>query len=263
MLTSLLLSLLLLGLLFMVLPGCAGARFALTEQGLDLGHRAAMAWQRPERLQVPHGAEAHRVNGPLVYVVPVNGGVVLVDTGYQHSGEQIRTLVGQRRLLAILITHNHLDHVAGVETLGVPVYAGSIEARRWREHAPARALVVRIAERVLGQAAPPAELHDVDDGTSIEIGGARFTAHLVPGHTPGSTTWLWRDVLFSGDAAVSLDNEKVRPPFAVYTDRPAQCWTSLKRLLDVEFSTICDGHYGCTLDAKEKLRRSLSQASRS
>jgi metallo-beta-lactamase class B len=35
----------------------------------------------------------------------------------------------------------------------------------------------------------------VMDGEVIELGGVRFTAHFTPGHTPGSTSWTWDDVL--------------------------------------------------------------------
>ena len=30
------------------------------------------------------------------------------------------------------------------------------------------------------------------DGETLRVGGLAVTAHLTPGHTPGSTTWTWR-----------------------------------------------------------------------
>lgn len=31
------------------------------------------------------------------------------------------------------------------------------------------------------------------DREVVELGGTRFTAHFMPGHTPGSTAWTWTD----------------------------------------------------------------------
>ncbi|MNT43396.1 Metallo-beta-lactamase L1 precursor [compost metagenome] len=31
------------------------------------------------------------------------------------------------------------------------------------------------------------------DGEVVSLGGIDFTAHFVPGHTPGSTAWTWTD----------------------------------------------------------------------
>jgi len=32
----------------------------------------------------------------------------------------------------------------------------------------------------------------VNDGETLRVGPLALTAHLTPGHTPGSTTWTWR-----------------------------------------------------------------------
>jgi metallo-beta-lactamase class B len=32
----------------------------------------------------------------------------------------------------------------------------------------------------------------VKDGQTLHVGPLAVTAHLTPGHTPGSTTWTWR-----------------------------------------------------------------------
>ena len=35
-------------------------------------------------------------------------------------------------------------------------------------------------------------IQPIRDGEVIKLGGVELTAHLTPGHTPGSTTWSWR-----------------------------------------------------------------------
>jgi metallo-beta-lactamase class B len=32
----------------------------------------------------------------------------------------------------------------------------------------------------------------VKDGEAVRVGDLAVTAHVTPGHTPGSTTWTWR-----------------------------------------------------------------------
>ena len=67
----------------------------------------------------------------------------------------------------------------------------------------------------------------------LAIGDARFRVVPVPGHTGGSVAYLWRDVLFAGDALVG------GPPLALlpasFTDDEAQARASLSALLPLEF----------------------------
>ena len=41
---------------------------------------------------------------------------------------------------------------------------------------------------------PPASTDRIImDGEVVTVGGIAFTAHFMPGHTPGSTAWTWTD----------------------------------------------------------------------
>lgn len=82
------------------------------------------------------------------------------------------------RLAWILETHVHADHVTG--------------ARALRERTGARTAVSLHCgasgfDRLL------------TDGDEIAFGAERIGAIATPGHTPGSTCYLWRDRLFTGD----------------------------------------------------------------
>lgn len=82
---------------------------------------------------------------------------------------------------AILLTHAHGDHTAGIPALkeryGCTLYADPRETR--------------LAE---GQLDEP-----VSDGQEIRIGNLAFRVISVPGHTPGSTTYLLGSHAFVGD----------------------------------------------------------------
>ena len=36
------------------------------------------------------------------------------------------------------------------------------------------------------------QVQAVGDGEVLRVGALALTAHLTPGHTPGSTTWSWQ-----------------------------------------------------------------------
>ena len=86
------------------------------------------------------------------------------------------------RLAAILDTHVHADHITGAAALkaatGAPTAVGA---------------------DCLAEGYDRALLH----GDTVAFGGQRLLAISTPGHTPGSTCFLWRDGgtarLFSGD----------------------------------------------------------------
>ena len=87
----------------------------------------------------------------------------------------------QTDVKAIIITHNHWDHIEGLEevasALGVPVGIGQDDA-----DALADPPQIRIA-----------------DGDQISAGNVTLTAIHTPGHTPGSTSFTFGPHLFTGD----------------------------------------------------------------
>lgn len=201
-----------------------------------------------QRVSGPYGIEGARVADGFFYVVPVDGGVVVVDTGEQPDGAQLRRALAERPVLALLVTHAHHDHYASAHTFSdVPCHVGPADIERmegktqhqgaaqraYREQNGGRDLLPPLPERLV-----PAP-----DGTLLVVGGAEFRAIALPGHTPGSTAWLHRDVLFGGDAAMKAA-DGIAPIDALYSDDPAAADAAVRRLDPAAFTWLADGHVG-------------------
>jgi len=125
---------------------------------------------------------------------------VLVDPG----GELDRALPladrGGFRIGRILLTHGHVDHVAGAaearRRLGVPVLMHPAD-RPWLATVPQQAEMYGFEERV--------DVPEVDawlaDGEELPLGDCRVRVIHTPGHTPGSCSLLFAEprTLLTGD----------------------------------------------------------------
>ncbi len=85
------------------------------------------------------------------------------------------------RLVAILNTHHHFDHVGGNEELrakygDLPVYAHRSDVGR-----------------------VPAQTVEVDEGRPITVAGLELGPLHVPGHTTGAVSYVVEDAVFTGD----------------------------------------------------------------
>jgi glyoxylase-like metal-dependent hydrolase (beta-lactamase superfamily II) len=113
-------------------------------------------------------------DGSIIIDTPANPGALLAAS--------TRTNV-----VAILITHNHSDHLEGFDDVirehPVPVGIGDDDAL------------------AIGAMLPSGRT-SVADGKAVRFGGQTVMAIATPGHTPGSTCYLYEGAtrhLFSGD----------------------------------------------------------------
>jgi glyoxylase-like metal-dependent hydrolase (beta-lactamase superfamily II) len=126
-----------------------------------------------------------------VWIVGDEREVLVVDAA--HDADAIAAAVGDRRVVAVVCTHAHDDHVNRAPELadrfGAPVLLDPAEAPLWQLTWPDRA--------------PDGELRD---GDVLTAGGIELRALRTPGHSPGSTclyapelgTVLTGDTLFAG-----------------------------------------------------------------
>ena len=118
-------------------------------------------------------------NNAYLVVCPETNESIVIDAP-PDPGALIQA-AQQTDVKLILITHNHFDHIEGLEevvsALGAPVAIGQDDA-----DALADAAQLRIA-----------------DGDEISAGNVTLTAIHTPGHTPGSTCFTFGPHLFTGD----------------------------------------------------------------
>jgi hydroxyacylglutathione hydrolase len=125
--------------------------------------------------------------------------VVVIDPGGDVRKIHDAVMQGRSRVVAIVLTHAHFDHVLGVSGLkqetGAPLMVGE-------EEAPILMTVKGQAEFFgLAMPVPPAPDQLLKAGDEIAAGGLRLQVIATPGHTPGGICLYGQkdNVLFSGD----------------------------------------------------------------
>jgi glyoxylase-like metal-dependent hydrolase (beta-lactamase superfamily II) len=120
-----------------------------------------------------------------VWVVGNDSECVVIDA--PHDVQAIREVVGNRRVLAVLCTHAHDDHVRVA-----PELAAALDAP----------ILLHPDDRVvweLTHSSPPDG--DLSDGQLITVGDVELEVLHTPGHSPGAVCFLCpaMGVVFTGD----------------------------------------------------------------
>lgn len=171
-----------------------GAARAATPASAPEGRAAWNAPQAPFRIYGNTWYVGTRGLTSILITSP--SGNVLIDGDLPESApliEQHIRALGFRLadIRLILNTHAHYDHAGGIAQLqrdsGAQVVASVAGARlmaRGGHDDPQYGDTYSYP--------PPRRIRTVADGETLKVGPLAITAHLTPGHTPGSTTWTWR-----------------------------------------------------------------------
>ena len=118
-------------------------------------------------------------NNAYLLVCPETNRSIIIDTPPDPGA--LVAAAKETDVQAILITHNHWDHIEGLDevtsAIGAPVGIGADDADGLPN-------------------APQIVIHDADE---ITAGTLTLTAIFTPGHTPGSTCFSFGPHLFTGD----------------------------------------------------------------
>lgn len=108
-----------------------------------------------------------------VWIVGDDEEVIVVDPS--HDPEAIQEHVGERRVVAVLLTHGHWDH-----SRSAPEFAALV-------HAP---IFLSQADHFLWKEATGLDdgFAPLSDGSTFDVAGITIRAVATPGHTPGSTS---------------------------------------------------------------------------
>ena len=145
----------------------------------------------------------HREVGPLAcncYVIgdPQTREAIVVDPGGDASELAALLAADQLRVVQIVATHAHFDHLIAAQELRM------LTGAPFRLHASDGGLLdwyLESGRLFLGvELPPPPELDaTLDEGDTLKAGALELEVLHTPGHSPGSISLVGPDHVFSGD----------------------------------------------------------------
>lgn len=161
-----------------------------------------------------------------VWIVGDDAEVIIIDPA--HDPAAIQAAIGDRAVRQILLTHGHDDHVRyaveAAQLMRAPVALNPADRMLWD---------------AVHEVAPDAE---IAAGDTFTVAGVTLEALHTPGHSPGSTSFLVRDlgVVFTGD---TLFNGGPGATGRSYSDFPTIIESIKARLLTLPAETrVFTGH---------------------
>jgi hydroxyacylglutathione hydrolase len=214
-----------------------------------------------ELVNTPPTAVALTTTGPwasMIYLARTDSGVIAIDLGWVGAERQLRS--GLARLGATLadvrwvfLTHGHRDHVHGWPAVrGARFVLGAGEVPYLLGEREYSAVLPRLGDDAIPWRHPaPGELALVALGgdSLVALGRDTVFTFSVPGHTAGSTAYLFRGILFGGDAVnwrPGTGFQGARPEFSddalLSRESMRALWT---RLSPGRARVVCSAHAKC------------------
>jgi glyoxylase-like metal-dependent hydrolase (beta-lactamase superfamily II) len=154
--------------------------------------------------------------------------VLVIDAA--HEAAPIAAAVAGRRVVAVLCTHGHNDHInAAVELaaqVGAPIWLHPDDTMLWEVVNPDRPYDAPLV-----------------DGQDVHVGGSRLRVMHTPGHSPGGCCLYDDDahVLFSGD---TLFNGGPGATGRSFSDKATILKSIAQRLLPLPLDTVVHTGHG-------------------
>ena len=194
----------------------------------------------------------------MEYVARTDAGVIVIDLGWYGSGKALRKALGRvgakpEDVTDVFLTHSHRDHIGAwrqVSQARFHLFAAEAPLFTGREHHVD--LPSRVGRALLGDPAPwPGEVAVEPFGrdTAFVLGRDTLRAFELPGHTAGSAAYLFRRVLFVGDALFHTIVSGWNPSRRIFTANGtlnAAALASLRvRVRPYPVDWICTAHAKC------------------
>lgn len=206
----------------------------------------------------------------LIYLARTDSGVVVVDLGWHGAGGALREGLARmgvtpEEVRAVFLTHSHRDHIGAWRVVrGARFHLSEAEVAYFERERRHSDLPSRAGEALLGRAAPhPEELriHPFSADTAFAFGSDTLRAFAVPGHTPGSAAYLFRGVLFVGDAVAYDRLRGFHSALRIFTDDLPRSRASVaslwSRVEPYGVRWVCTAHAKCAVADSAFMRRAL------
>lgn len=187
--------------------------------------------------------------GITALLVQTPDGMVLLDGGIPQAADLVLANVRKlgfppKAIRWILVSHEHFDHAGAIAEIqrqtGAKVIAGPNQSPLLRSGQPDPGDPQ--APLLIKQPSPPIKVTRTQaHGTALVAGGVHFTAWSNPAHSPGSTSWTWRQCqgtdcrsVAYADSATTISADGYR--FSDHPDRIA----AVRQGLEVIRQLPCD-----------------------
>lgn len=171
-----------------------------------------------------------------VWIVGDDEQCIVIDA--PHDPAAIIAAVAGRKVMALLLTHAHDDHIKAArevsDATGALIHLNPADRMLW--------------DTVFPDAGPDVEVHD---GDTFSVAGTVLTALHTPGHSPGSTCYYAPALgtVFTGD---TLFNGGPGATGRSYSDFPTIVKSISERLMTLPAETVVNtGHGDSTTVAAE------------
>ena len=204
-------------------------------------------------------------NTSMIYLARTSDGVLAIDLGWWgHEGalSDALTRLGATRadVRHVFLTHSHRDHIGAWRSVRhARFYLSEAERPLFLGDSAHHAWIPRLVDKLNEPTLPRSDevaLTTFRGDTTFVFGADTLRAYLVAGHTAGEAVYLFRGILFLGDAVTYSRLGGFAPARRGYSDDRRVAEKSLVELwprLPAGVRYVCTAHARCTAYTRQFL----------